>query len=123
MDSESSVKAIDLVPGADLPNLPLCRMNPIEYLELPKPVDEPLRKEFIRESLIPCTIPALLTPKEDNTWKNSIDNRAMTKVIVECRFSIPRLDGILDMMVSATIFSRIDFKSGNHQVMIRPRDD
>ena len=48
MDSVSSVNAIDLIPGADLPNLPLCRMNPIEYLELPKLVGEPIRKEFIR---------------------------------------------------------------------------
>ena len=70
-----------------------------------------------------CAVPARLTPKEDGTWRNSVDNRAMSKIIMECRFSIPRLDDVLDMMVGATIFSRINFKSSNHQAMIRPGDE
>eukprot|EP00253_Pinus_taeda_P021466 PITA_21466 len=92
---------------------------PMQYQ---RKIQELLQKGHIRPSSLPCGSPIVLIQKEDGTWRLCIDYRALKNVTVRNRYLIPRIDDLLDQPKRGKYFSKIDLKSGYHQVPIEPSD-
>ena len=105
---------IDLIPGATLPNQATYHVNPVQYVELNKQVIELIEKGLVRESMSPCVVPAFLTLKKDITWRMCIDSGATNKITIKYQFPTPFIEDMLDELVGAKYFSKIDLQSRYH---------
>ena len=73
---------IDLIPGASLPNRVTYRANPEETKEIQRQFQDLLDRGYVHESLSPCSIPVILVPKKDGSWRMCVDCRAINNITI-----------------------------------------
>jgi hypothetical protein len=114
--------AIELQPGtAPISKRPY-RMPPAELAELKKQLQELLDKRFIRPSTSPWGCPTLFVKKKDESLRMCVDYRPLNVVTIKNKYPLPRIDVLFDQLVGAKVFSKIDLRSGYHQIKIRVSD-
>jgi hypothetical protein len=113
---------IELQPGtAPISKRPY-RMPPTELAELKKQMQELLDKGFIHPSTSPWGCSALFVKKKDESLRMCVDYRPLNAVTIKNKYPLPRIDVLFDQLVGAKVFSKIDLRSGYHQIKIRASD-
>ncbi|XP_038975659.1 uncharacterized protein LOC120106585 [Phoenix dactylifera] len=113
---------IDLTPGAGPISKAPYRMAPAELRELKTQLQELLDKKFIQPSVSPWGAPVLFVKKKDGSMRLCIDYRELNKITIKNKYPLPRIDDLFDQLQGAQVFSKIDLRSGYHQLKIKPDD-
>ncbi|KAI3802804.1 hypothetical protein L1987_30947 [Smallanthus sonchifolius] len=113
---------IDLVPGAAPIARSPYRLAPSEMQELSNQLQELLDKGFIRPSFSPWGAPVLFVKKKDGSFRMCIDYRELNKLTIKNRYPLPRIDDLFDQLQGSSYYSKIDLRSGYHQLRIQEED-
>ncbi|KAI3672728.1 hypothetical protein L6452_38825 [Arctium lappa] len=113
---------IDLVPGVTPIARAPYRLAPSEMQEMMAQLQELLEKGFVRPSSSPWGAPVLFVKKKDGTMRMCINYRELNKATVKNKYPLPRIDDLFDQLEGAGCFSKIDLRSGYHQVKVREED-
>jgi hypothetical protein len=113
---------IELISGTTPISKRAYRVSEPELVELKKQIDELLDKGYIRPSTSPWAAPVLFVEKKNGTKRMCIDYRSLNEVTVKNKYPLPRIEDLFDQLRGASVFSKIDLRSGYHQLRIRPSD-
>jgi len=114
--------AIELISRAGPVSISPYRMAPVELTELKKQLEDLLEKQFIRPSVSPWGAPVLLVKKKDGSSRLCIDYRQLNKLTIKNKYPLPRIDDLMDRLHGAVVFSKIDLRSGYHQISVKAED-
>jgi hypothetical protein len=114
--------AIELLPGTAPISKRAYKVSGPELVELKKQIDELSEKGYIRPSTSPWATPVLFVEKKDGTRRMCIDYRALNEVTIKNKYPLPRIEDLFDQLRGDSVFSKIDMRSGYHQLRIRPSD-
>ncbi|GJT96952.1 putative reverse transcriptase domain-containing protein [Tanacetum coccineum] len=109
---------IDLIPGAAPVAQAPYRLAPSEMKKLSEQLQELFDKGFIRPSSSPWGAPDLFVKKKDGSFRMCIDYRELNKFTVKNRYPLPRIDDLFDQLQGSSIYSKIDLRSGYHQLRV-----
>ena len=113
---------IDVVPSTNPISMPPYRMAPAELKERTERLKELLDQGFIRPSTSPWRAPVFFVKKKDGSLRLCIDYGQLNKVTIKNKYPLPRIDDLFDKLQGAQCFSKIDLRSGYHQLKIREAD-
>ena len=97
-------------------------MAPVELQELRVQLQELLEKGFIKPSTSPWGTPVLFAKKKDKTLRLCIDYRKLNRVTIKNQYPLQRIDDLFDQLRGARVYSKIDFRTGYHQLRVREAD-
>jgi hypothetical protein len=109
---------IQLQQDCPLPKIDMYGMSVMENAEIKKQIQELLDKGVIIPSISSCGSPIVLVPKKYGTWCMCVDFRALNKIMVKNWYPLPRIDCLLDQLKDAKYFTKLDLRSGYHQIRI-----
>ena len=98
------------------------RMAPAELVELKKQIEDLMEKQFIRPSTSPWGAPVLLVKKKDGSSRLCVDYRQLNKMTIKNKYPLPRIDDLMDQLHGSSVFSKIDLRSGYHQILVKADD-
>ncbi|GJU16186.1 putative reverse transcriptase domain-containing protein [Tanacetum coccineum] len=113
---------IDLIPKAAPVARALYRLAPSEMQELSYQLQELADQGFIRPSTSPWGAPVLFVKKKDGSFKMCIDYRELNKLTIKNCYPLPRIDDLFDQLQGSSTYSKIDLRSGYHQLRVRDED-
>ncbi|GJW52185.1 putative reverse transcriptase domain-containing protein [Tanacetum coccineum] len=111
-----------LIPGATLVAKSPYRLAPSELEELSGQLKELQDKGFIRPSSSPWGALILFAKKKDGSFRMCIDYRELNKLTIKNRYALPRIDDLFDQLQGSQFFSKIDLRSGYHQLRVHEDD-
>jgi hypothetical protein len=98
------------------------RMPVNDLVELKKQLAELQAKGFIRPSSSPWGAPVLFVEKKDETQRMCVNYQSLNEVTIKNKYPLPRIEDLFDQMNGASVFSKIDLRSGYYQLKIQERD-